>query len=163
MKNLIISILLVSLSSLAYSQSGEKPAEEKKPATEKSKPEESEKGHEIKVEATSTEGSKEKGLSISSAARRSGLPANRNSSASESSNEAKEAGKSKGAENAQANQPNLPENTGRPAGVGNGPVVIPSARPLPPVVRPGGPANPGNRPPVRPPVNRPPAGRPPGN
>lgn len=154
MKVIIPLLVFLAFFGTSFGQSEEKKGSE-------NKPESVEKAQEA-TKSANTEGGKEKSVSISSAARRSSMPANRGAAA-ERGSEAKEAGQGKGAETAEAARGAGASNSGRPTG--NAPVVVPSARPLPPVVRPGRPNNPGNRPPGRPPGRPPvtPPGRPPGN
>ncbi|MFD2034229.1 hypothetical protein ACFSKL_05465 [Belliella marina] len=156
MKNLAILLLLSVCASFSYAQSTE-PEKTKPTSTEL--PEKAEKGAEISQMATTIEGGKEKGISISSAARKSSLLRQR----AELGNANSEAGKERaalGEANAEkgkeiSNQartggdvrPALPAQATRPT------ITVPQARPNPPVVRPTTPERPAR--PVTPPGGRP--------
>ena len=158
MKKTTLFILLLLFGFVAKAQTEEK-KEVKVPAIEKELPEKAEKGVEISKMATTTEGGKEKGLSISSAARRNSLVRERNTAGADNSEKGRERA-NLGAQNAERNR-ELPENAksrmntpeGRPAPQNGRPTVVPAARPTAPVVRPNTPVTPSR--PVRPLPNRP--------
>jgi hypothetical protein len=158
MKKITLVTLLLLFGVVAIAQTEEK-KEVKVTAIERELPENAEKGTEISKMATTTEGGKEKGLSISSAARRNSMVRERNTAGAENSEKGKERA-TLGAENAERAR-EIPENAksrmnapeGRPAPQNGRPTVVPAARPTAPVVRPNAPVTP-NRP-VTPTPNRP--------
>ena len=156
MKKLTILFFFILLASFSFAQSTEK---EKVKPTKTELPEKSEKGTEISQMATTVEGGKEKGISISSAARKSTLlrdKAEKTENNSESRNERANLG-STNADNGKeisnqaklraVNRPNIPGQVTRPN------ITVPRARPTPPVVRPTKPDKPGK--PVTPPGGKP--------
>lgn len=141
--------------------------EVKVPAVERDRPAEAEKGAEISKMATTVEGGKEKGVSISSAARRSSMV--RNNPGADNAEKARERA-ALGADNAEKgkeisenarNRANAPAE--RPTPQNGRPAVVPASRPNAPVVRPNTPVRPTTPAPNRPsPPTRPtpPAGNP---
>jgi hypothetical protein len=158
MKKITLVTLILLFGVVAIAQTEEK-KEVKVTAIERELPENAEKGAEISKMATTTEGGKEKGISISSAARRNSMVRERNTAGAENSEKGKERA-TLGAENAERGR-EIPENAksrmnapeARPAPQNGRPTVVPAARPTAPVVRPNAPVTP-NRP-VTPSPNRP--------
>ncbi|AFL83402.1 hypothetical protein Belba_0750 [Belliella baltica DSM 15883] len=152
MKSLTFLLLFFLIAGVTFSQSTEK---EKTKPTKTELPEKAEKGVEISQKATSTEGGKEKGISISSAARKSTLireKAEKKGNSSEPANEKAKLGAgnaergkeiSNQAKSRTNNKLNIPGQITRPN------ITVPRARPTPPVVRPSRPDKPGK--PVTPP------------
>ncbi|SNS33347.1 hypothetical protein SAMN06295967_107128 [Belliella buryatensis] len=148
MKTTAIILSFFFIIGLANAQS-EKKVETKPTKTEL--PEKAEKGSEISEMATTIEGGKEKGLSISSAARRSTLMRERATKGAENAETGRERAEmgatnsEKGKEisnQARAGQmrPDKPVNGARPN------ITVPQARPNLPIVRPGKPEKPSGRP-----------------
>lgn len=127
---------------VAFAQSREK-KEVKIPIVEQEVPEEASKGGEISKMATTQDGGTKKGISISSAARKSSLMNGRAVKGGEMAEKGE--GKSQNAQTMKGIPPENPAQRGRPA------IVVPPAKPTPPVVRPNGPARNTPKPPAGPP------------
>ncbi len=116
MKNLLFLFILLFSLSAAFGQSGENKAKEI-PVVEKAK----------------SSGS-QKGISISSAARRRSLVNKNVGSRGETSSDNSKA--NKGSEISGKARSQTPSEIGRPSGMGRPSIRVPAARPTPPVVRP---------------------------
>jgi len=149
MKSLTFLLFFTLLASYSLAQSTEK---EKAKPTKTELPEKVGKGSETSQTTTTVEAKKEKGISISSAARKSTLlrekavgrsdKANLGSANAEKGREISNQAKSKA-----NNKPIVPGQATRPN------ITVPTARPTPPVVRPTKPNPPGK--PVTPPGGKP--------
>lgn len=146
--NLITALLL--LAGVAFAQSEEKKGV-KIPIVEQEVLKEASKGGEISEMAVKQEGGKEKGISISSAARKSSLMNGRAVKGGAMSEKGE--GKSNNAQSMKGVQPGKPNQTGKPE------TVVPPAKPTPPVVRPNGPAQNTPKRPAGPPNGIPRGGR----
>lgn len=156
MKSLTFLLLFSLLASNSFAQSTEK--EKTKPAKTE-QPEKADKGAEISQKETKVEEGKEKGISISSAARKSTLlreKAEKRAGNTEAGNKRAKLGAgnaqrgkeiSNQAKSKANNRPNIPGQVTRPN------ITVPRARPTPPVVRPTKPDKPGK--PVTPPGGKP--------
>lgn len=133
MNKTILLFMLLFSTSLVFGQSGEKP-ENQIPVVEKANPEGT--GADISTMGTTQQGGKQKGISISSAARRRSLvnrSAGNISEKEEKGSATPGSGASNNARSIRPSQPGKPEHPGRPG------VTVPPARPTPPVVRPNNP------------------------
>ncbi|HSJ69680.1 MAG TPA: hypothetical protein VK921_18505 [Anditalea sp.] len=161
MRKSILFFILFSMVSLVFAQTTEK-TETKAPAPKQELPKKTEKG-DINPEkpTATTQGAKNRGFSISSAARRSTLM---NANAIKNNN----GNNNKGSEAQNNAKGGKPANVGNSRAPGRPASVVPAARPTPPVVRPNAPKGkpdntPGrgpNKPPGRPVT---PPGKPGGN
>lgn len=160
MRKSILFFMLFFVVGLVSAQTTEK-TETKAPAPKQELPQKTDKG-EVSPEkpSASPQGARNRGVSISSAARRSTLM---NANAVKSNN-----GNNKGAEAQNNSKGGKPAHAGNSGSPGRPATVVPAARPTPPVVRPNAPRGkpdntPGrgpNKPPGRPAT---PPGKPGGN
>lgn len=153
MKSLTFLLFFTLLASYSLAQSTEK---EKAKPTKTELPEKVEKGSETSQTTTTVEAKKEKGISISSAARKSTLLREKAVGRSDKANEKSNLGSvnaekgreiSNQAKSKANNKPIVPGQATRPN------ITVPTARPTPPVVRPTKPTPPGK--PVTPPGGKP--------
>ncbi|SIS53951.1 hypothetical protein [Belliella pelovolcani] len=148
MKTTAIILSIFLFVGLAKAQTEEKV--ETKP-TKTELPEKAEKGSDISEMATTLEGGKEKGLSISSAARRSSLLRERAARGAENAEAGKERAEMGAANSEKGKEISNKARTGqmrpdRPANGARPNITVPQARPNLPIVRPGKPATPPGRP-----------------
>ncbi|MFC4870362.1 hypothetical protein [Negadavirga shengliensis] len=137
MSKTILLFMLLFSTTLAFGQAEKKPQKEI-PVVEKTHPEAAQTGAGISNMGTTQEGGKQKGISISSAARRRSLVNTKAGSVSEGAERGRANGQT-GAEVSNNARNIRPSQSGRPSNPGRPGITVPSARPTPPVVRPNKP------------------------